>query len=383
MALIMPVFEARRAIPSLSIGGQDILLGLASQYIIDFSYTDATSDKADDLSLSVADPKRTWMNRYLPKTKKGVECTAAFRIVNWSGPGDTRTLECGIFYIDNVSFSGPPNVVSITAKSTPPTGIKETKKHKNWENTTLQNISNDIASQNGLTLKYDTQQNPITKRTDQTDTPDLEYLRSRCKEAGLSLKIHKKQIVIYSEEEYEARPPAFTLRYGASNIISWSMSSKNGDTFKEGENAFVNPETGKLTRTKFTPEEPPEGTEAQLMMNEGIEFEPDGRGDNMSRSEFVSGDVFDDSPSRNKGKGKGGRKNSERKVKSKMREKNKHEHQMTLTVIGNIDYLSGLTCQLQDFGTFDRKYFIESSKHGITGSGYTTELHLRGALKGY
>lgn len=389
MALALPTLKARRTKVSLVIGGKDIMLGLASQSIISFGYTDSTSDKADDLTICIADPQRTWMLRYLPTAKNGTECEAGIYVSDWAGPFDNRPFECGIFYINSVGFKGPPNVVDIKASSIPPNKIKHTKKNRSWENSHLQSISGQIASENGLTLFYDTKENPTVKRTDQKDKSDLEYLRDRCKEAKLNLKIHKKQLIIYSEEEYEQRPPAFELVYGADNILDWSFNKNNEDKHKCAENSYVDPETGKITKTKFTPGEGPEGSDSELILNEGVEYEPDDpRGGFFGRpsiraGEMLSNDAWSNDPAVNKGKGKGGNKNSERKAKAKLREKNKKEHQCSIKVVGNIDYLSGLCCQTVGWGIFDRKWFIESSVHDVSGSGYTTDLKLRGALKGY
>jgi phage protein D len=364
------------------------MLGLASQNILSFSYTDNTSDKADDLCVEVADPQRTWMTRFIPgDVKKGIECTASIRIEDWRAPMDTRPFECGIFFINSVHFAGPPNKVSIKASSIPPNGVKGTKKFKSWENTDLQGIAGEIAQANGLALFYDTQQNPRVKRTDQAEKSDLEYIRDRCKEAKLSMKIHKKQLVVYSEEEYEARPARFTFRYGASNILEFEFNTKNDDCYKSCTNCFTNPDTGAVTETKFTDEDI-EGTDAELWCNEGIEYEPDD--DSMRNRMLVPLEEFstisnfrDDDPSNNKGKGKGGRKNSGRKAKAKLREKNKKEHQCKIKTVGNIDLLSGLNVQTEGFGIFDKKWFIESSHHEIASGGYTTDLSLRGTLKGY
>lgn len=388
MALGLPILKARRAKVSLVINGEDIMLGLASQNLISFCYTDSTSDKADDLTISIADPDRTWMLRYLPKAKKGVECEAGIYISDWAAPSDTRPFECGIFFINCVDFKGPPNAVSIKASSIPPNGIKGEKKYKSWENKDLKGISGEIAEKNGLTLFYDTKDNPTVKRTDQKDKSDLEYLRDRCKESKLSLKIHKKQLVVYSEEEYEAREPAFELHYGNNNILDWTFSSKLEDTFKEAENSYVDPETGKITKTKFTDPDGSGWRDSKLILNEGVEYEPDDPDPDDSDSiylaeQLLTNDAWNNSPSANKGKGKGGNKNSERKCKAKLREKNKKGNTSSIKVTGNIDYLSGLNVQTVGWGIFDRKWFIESSVHTVGSGGYTTDLKIRGALKGY
>src|SRR5262249_21425141 len=138
MAIIVPIIQGRLVQPTFTIQGRDILLGLAAQNLISFSYTDSTSDKADDLSLEVADPDRTWMLRYLPSdAKKGTECKGGMLLSNWNFPGDTRPFECGTFYITDVNIKGPPNTVSIKCSSIPPNGAKNEKRHKSWEASTL------------------------------------------------------------------------------------------------------------------------------------------------------------------------------------------------------------------------------------------------------
>jgi hypothetical protein len=315
-------------------------------------------------------------------------------VYDWAFPGDTRPFECGIFWINHINFKGPPNSVCIKASSVPPNGVKSTKKFKSWENTNLKSIAGEIASNNGLELFYDTKDDPQVKRTDQTDKSDLEYLRDRCKESKLSLKIHKKQLIVYSEEEYEAREPAFTLTYGADNILDYEFNSKTDDIYKKCTNKFDNPETGKITETEFDPSVDggtiPEGTYAKLSLNENPEYKPDvQKGANLtlmelaSSRELIDADFWNTDPGANKGKGSGGQENSKKKNKAKLREKNKKEHQGNFTVYGNIEYLSGLCCQTIGFGIFDKKWFIESSIHDIGSKGYITKLKLRGALKGY
>jgi uncharacterized protein len=393
LGLEFPSLKARTAKGSFIVNGKDVLLGLADTDVT-FTYTDSTSDKADDLCIEIADPQRTWMLYYLPNNvKKGMEVSAKITITDWKRPYDNRVLECGIFWINHVSFKGPPNFVTIKASSVPANAIKGTKKHRAWENSKLKSIAGQIASENGLELYYDTQQNPEVKRTDQSDKSDLEYLRERCKESKLSLKIHKKQLVIYSEQEYEAREPAFQLVYGKSNILTYEFNSKVDDTYNKAEAKYVNPETGKLTKAEF-PEQGvddgatiPVGTYTKMNITEGLGYEPDGAkggGKEIVLFGLEDADQFaNDDPAANKGKGKGGKERAKGKCKAKMREKNKKEHQCTIHVFGNIEYLSGLCCQTVGFGIFDKKWFIESSVHKIGSDGYHTDLKLRGALKGY
>lgn len=311
------------------------------------------------------------MQNYLPQ--KGIESEAKIQVFNWNHPGDTRIIECGIFWVDQIDCSGPPNVVSVKGTSVPvTTGIKNTKKFAAWEDVDLMTIASEISAKNGLVLVWDSAKiPPKKKRVDQSEAPDLEFLRDKVKEASLSLKIFKRQLVIYSEEEYEARPSVYTLMYGAANILAYSISSKLDDTYKGAKNSYVDPETGELMGAEFSATEPPE-TESELIENE---IEQSDNGENGA-SLREGGGLFDI----NIGTGSGG---DTEKIKSKLREKNKHEKTATFTVFGNPTYLSGLNVQLLGFGIYDGKWFIESTIHDITSSGYTTQLTLRHCLVGY
>jgi uncharacterized protein len=375
MSAIPGTLTARHAGGSLVVGGVDLLAGLASQSILSFAYTDNTSDMADDLSVQIADPARTWMQNFLPK--KGVECTAQIKVFNWKMPGDTRQIDCGVFWLDQIDFKGPPNTVSISASSVPViSGIKNQKKFRSWENQNLTEIAQQIASDNGLTLMWDTKQNPMVQRADQVDSADLEYIRDKVKECSLSLKIFKRQLVVYSEEEYEARPPVYLLTYGMANILNYSFSSKLDDTYKSATNAYLDPDTGKVLESTFEPGEAPEGTGSELMLNETIDGPPDeGEGGEGKLREGDGGFIDYTTGSQ--------ASDETAKTKAKLRDKNKREKESSILVAGNPSYISGLNVQIAGFGTFDGKWFISSSVHQISSAGYTTELRMRACLSGY
>jgi phage protein D len=364
---------ARYAVGEFSVGGANILGGIPSESVISFSYTDNTNDQADDLSVTVADPSRTWMQS-LPK--KGSECTAKIQVFNWLMPGDSRELDCGTFFLDQIDFEGPPNAVSIKAVSVPQDGIKSTKRYRAWENTGFQQIAAQIAGEHGLGLVWDAVAAPIAKRIDQIEMPNLEFLRDRAKDYGLSLKLFNKQLVLYSEEQYEAKGAVYTIIYGASNIVNYSFSSKLDQTFASATDSYVNPETGELIEGVFPAPEPPEGQEAIDKYYERVESEGGGGGGGGAMTR-ASGLVDFKSTSGTASEA------ATTKAKSKLREKNKHEKEASLTIFGNPDILSGLCVELQGFGMFDDKWFVESSTHEIGASGYTTNLKLRAALKGY
>ena len=377
------LFTARYAGGSIILGGVDILAGLVGitegaggNNVISFGYTDNTSDLADDLAVEIADPARTWMETYVPR--KGSECNAIIRVANWTGPGDNREFDCGAMWVDEVSLTGPPNMVTVKATSIPAaTGLKSEKQYQFWEGMPLMAIAAQTAAEYGLTTVWDTAKNPTFKRTDIHDMSHLEYLRDRCKDEGLSLKIFNRQLIVYSEEEYEARPAVYTIVYGESQILAYGFTSKLDDTFSAATNAYVSPETGDLIEGTFEPEEPPEGAEAELMLNERVEAEEEGAGGEPELREDLL-DAIDYS-----NQNAAAAEAAQKKAKNKLRGKNKREKEGVIMMLGNPGYLSGLNTEIRGFGPFDGKWFIYSSAHLISEDGYRTELRLRGALKGY
>jgi hypothetical protein len=374
------LLTARYAGGSIVLGGIDLLGSLQSQSVLAFAYSDNTSDKADDLAVEISDPGLTWMTTFLPQ--KGIECEVIIKVFNWNAPGDTREFNCGAMWIDEINLIGPPNIVSIRATSIPvTTGLKTEKQYHFWEGQDLQAIASEIATQFGLALVWDTTNNPKLKRTDVVETAYLEYIRDRAKDEGLSIKIFNKQLVIYSEEEYEARVPVYVLTYGLSQILSYAFTDRLNDTYASARNAYVSPESGDLIEGEFVPEEPPTGSGSILQMNQRVEEEEEeGGGDGPElRKPKAIGDTIDYSNENATAAAA-----ASRKAKSQLREKNKREKEAVIVVVGNPGYISGLNVQLIGFGSqLDGKWFISSSIHSISENGYATELRMRKALKGY
>ena len=379
---IAGMLTARHASGKLMVGGIDLLGALESESVLSLRlHRQHFSDKADDLSVEIADPQRTWMLSYLPK--KGSECQATIKVFNWSTLGDTREFDCGTFFIDEIDYAGPPNVVSIKATSIPvATGIKMQKKYRFWEDTPLQDIASQMAGEHGLALVWDVAKSTMAKlkRVDQVETPDLEFLRDLAKDWSIKLKVFNRQLIMYSEEEYEARGPLYMLLYGASNIISYQFSSMLNDMYAKGEVAYVSPETGEHIEGEFEAPEPPDGTEAVNKGNERVE-EDEGDGGNggtrmRRRRKWPAAWII-------LARTQPLRRLLNRRPKASFAKRTSGKKNAQFVVVGDPGYLSGLCVQLVGFGIFDGQWFIDTSRHSISEEGYITELQMHMALKGY
>lgn len=388
--MIIPVREAR---PIIKIEGVDYYSRL-EKYLASFTYSD-NLDKADDLQLELYDPERRFIGDSFPlKGEAKLDCQVYCQ--SWLGLSFREiTLDCGLFEIDDVSFSGPPNKVSIKANSIPHAStIKGENKSRAWEGKSLQEIVSDISAENQMVAPlWDTQKNPRFKRIDQNDQSDLEFLEAQIKDAGLMMKVKRRQIIIFSEREYEEKEPTLVLKYGSPLILGWSFSSKDADTASEAEVEFTNPETGKVTKARAVDKSPELRNKRKIRSYDNPKADPDLLADpraNPFRAgtlaeppPLIDADYLDDIPDNNEGKGAGLQVKAADKAAGELREANKHRDTASFECWGLPYVASGITVRLEDWGQFDGKYFLEGVSHKIGPYRSTLNLHKELASKGY
>ena len=69
-------------------------------------------------------------------------------------------------------------------------------------------------------------------------------------------------------------------------------------------------------------------------------------------------------------------------ARKSLRAKNKGETTAEFTLVGDVDYVAGITVRVYGYGEFNGKYIVEQATHSITG-GYKTQIKLRSCLEGY
>lgn len=186
------------------------------------------------------------------KEKKAFKGTEIHAIVIQKNPysdGKDKVLDCGKFEIDSVSYQGPPQKLTIKATSIPySTKLRQEKKSKTWENTNLKNIAEKIGKGNSMKVMYLSSHNPSYKRKEQVNTADIVFLKKLCKNAGISLKVTSKTIVLFDEADYEKKSSVKKIKAGKGNILSYSFSTKTADTsYSKCHVSYTDPNTKKTT----------------------------------------------------------------------------------------------------------------------------------------
>ncbi len=334
---IMDAHPARWAEVVIYYEGVNISMDIAP-YLLNFTYTDNASDKADDISLTLEDRERLWCNDWFPT--KGDKIKASIVIHDWEAENQTQSLPCGTFEVDQIECAGPPNHVTIKAVSTLVSKPMRQEKHtKAWENVKLSIIAGDVASKNGLSLFWDSSEDPFFDRRDQVETSDLEFFSGLARDYGIAVKVTDTQLVCYLEEDYEAKAPVGELSFGDKKVISWSFTSKAAGTYK----------SAKLQYHDHVKDETYEVEEAGDAEGTGRVLEINQKADNLGDAKKIA--------------------------KEKLRKANKKEITGSITLMGDLRFVGSSNIKISGFGAFDGVYSIEKATHSVSGS-YTTKLDL-------
>ena len=280
---------------------------------------------------------------------KGTEIHALVIQKNPYTDGKDKVLDCGVFEIDTVNYSGPPQKLTIKATSIPyKTKLRQTKYTKAWENTTLKNIATKIAGRSGMKIMYLSNYNPMYKRKEQVNKTDIAFLRTLCKKAGISLKVTSKTIVLFDAADYEKKAEVKKIKAGKGNIISYSFSTKTADTaYSSCHVSYTDPDTEEIIEYTYTPED---------ANADGQTLEIKQKVRNVEEAKELA--------------------------RKSLRARNKGETTAEFTLIGDVDYVAGITVRVYGYGEFNGKYIVEQATHNITG-GYKVNIKLRSCLEGY
>lgn len=281
---------------------------------------------------------------------KGLKIQAVIARQNWNGDGKDEILDCGQFELDNVSAQGPPATIAIKGTSLPySTTIRQTKKSKSWENYNLSGISNEIASKNGMTCMYLSQNNPSYLRVEQYRQSDITFLQKLCQDAGCSLKVSNNIIVVFDQAEYEKKATVRTIPRGKNGGYSkYKLSTSENDRYTSCRVSYTNSSGKVITATAYTKD-----YDKDADNNQCLEIRQ--KVSSVAEAKTLA--------------------------EKMLRLHNKYEFTATFTFPGDTTLIAGCTVELSGWGAWNGRYIIKQAKHTVSHSGYTTQITLRKALE--
>ncbi len=281
---------------------------------------------------------------------KGLRIQAALVRKNWKGDGKDQVLECGQFELDSVEAGGPPSIIIIKGTALPfNSQVRQTKKSKAWEAYTLSKIAGEMAAQNGMTVMYESANDPYYARIEQVTMSDIALLSQLCKGAGISLKVSNNIIILFDQATYEQKPSVFTIKKGSGIYTKYKLRTGEADQkYASCRVSYTNPATGKIiSGTAYSEDYDPKNKKNQVL--------------EITAKVSSSGEA-------------------EALAYKYLRLKNKYEYTAMFTLPGNPALVAGVTVLLTGWGAWDSKYIISEAKHALGSSGYTTQIRLRHVL---
>ncbi|OAX88920.1 late control protein [Xanthomonas nasturtii] len=108
--------------------------------LLDLTLTECRGGEADQLDLRIHDH-----DGRMALPKRGVRLAVA---LGWKATG---LIDKGTFIVDEVEYSGAPDIITVRARSADLTASVRTRRERSWHNTTLGAVLNTLAGEHGLT----------------------------------------------------------------------------------------------------------------------------------------------------------------------------------------------------------------------------------------
>ncbi|WP_443863814.1 phage late control D family protein [Fusobacterium ulcerans] len=320
--------------------------------LINFSQSDSLNE-FDTIELSLENRDRLWMNGWKPL--KGEKIEAKAYLYNWENEG-TVSIKIGTFYIDNISYSGPPDIVNIKAISVDITkDIMDSRKNRVWERVTIKRVAQDIAKACNLELIFESDFNRVYTRLEIKMESYFTFLKKIAEEAGINVKLYNDRLILFEEEMYEKKKPVMTL--SRKDLKSYSFEEEDTDTYTGCTISYWDSWIEKKIEVTFKAKKRigyKKETQRILFINE--EKCPPGETDSQKRA-YLS------------------------KIAAKaLKEKNKNSIKGNISMMGKEKLLSvGDTLNINEFGQFNGKYII--SEITIDFLSYDLSIQIRKVLE--
>lgn len=328
--------QARQSYVTVKYNGKDITKTI-TDYVEGFEYVDNASGTADTVTLKLNNKSGKWSGSWIPVQGDYVE--PSIKITNWKKEGDNRTLNCGYFLIDDLKYSGPPDIAEIGGIATPiNTDFNVTKKSKTWKKTTVKGILSTISSTAGISLYFSGQDYTI-EEMEQSDQEDVTFAFNLCASYNLAMKLYNRKMVVFDQTDYEKK--ASSLSIDKSKCSSWDLSKSMTRAYDGVQIAYTDSKTNKTLKYKFMLK----NGSRLLKLNETAESLQD----------------------------------AEIKAKAKLLEHNRKCQVISLKTRGDLKYIACKNIDVTGFGKLDGKYYIDAVTHSKDANGgytVTLDLHL-------
>jgi len=319
--------NTRRAYPTIFYNGTNIQSKI-DEFLESVKYTDSASGESDSISITLGNWDDRWLNGWFPD--KGATLSGKVTAENWYEQDEDLSLDFGDFTLDDISFSGSPDVMTMSGVSAPANdAFQSTQRTKTWENVTILQILTEISERYELGLVYHAEEIKISK-LEQSNATDSAFLNTVCSDYGLSLKVYGDRIVVFDREQYKLLDTVATIDKG--DMLSYSFKTGLAGTYTGGELVYTDTSGQKITAKA-------------------------GSGTRILKSNASATTAEE----------------AKAKLLAAIYNANNEATTLSFSTIGNPMLTSGQTIDITGLGKADGKYYINKLEHSI-GSAYTTSF---------
>lgn len=230
-------------VAKLSINGKPFNTDALSR-IISISLTDKSGFEADELTVSLSDH-----DGKLALPPKSAEITIALGYI------ETGIVDKGSYKITEVSWSGAPDTLHITAQSADTSDRFSEAKEKSWHKTSLKEIIESIAAANGYTpIIGKAYQDEKIDHIDQSNESDAAFL-SRLAERydAIATVKHGRLLFVSSGEATTAGgQPLPTIRITRNSGDQYTFRYSNTESYNAVRAYYIDKQTGKKHEVVIT-----------------------------------------------------------------------------------------------------------------------------------
>ena len=230
-------------VAKLAINGRPFNTDALSR-IISISLTDKSGFEADELTVSLSDH-----DGKLALPPKSAEITISLGYI------ETGIVDKGSYKITEVSWSGAPDTLHITAQSADTSDRFSEAKEKSWHKTSLKEIIESIAAANGYTpIIGKAYQDEKIDHIDQSNESDAAFL-SRLAERydAIATVKHGRLLFVSSGEATTAGgQPLLTIRITRNSGDQYAFRYSNTESYNAVRAYYIDKQTGKKHEVVIT-----------------------------------------------------------------------------------------------------------------------------------
>lgn len=311
--------------------GKDISKDI-SVSLINFTYTDNEQGKADEIELLLENKKGLWSSSWYPE--KGSVIEAGLKLYDWNKMGEIINVKWGRFTIDELTLSSA-GTFSMKAISEKCAGAFSTeKKCRTFENISLKEMCEKVASENNMSLVYKLQKNIKYTKLYQLYYTDSSFIFMQADKAGSKCKISNDKIIIYDTSIKNTG-----IKLSPENVKNYEFKSKTFGTYKAAEVKYFNAESGEVVT--YRAEDANIKNDSVLIIDEHAESSEEAK--TIAEAE--------------------------------LKKANDKEITGSVSLMGNPEIWTGCELEINGIGVFAGNYIVEKVTHSISNSaGYTTSF---------